>query len=149
MKLRPTLITILALTCHAALAGDTALGRLFTTPAERAELDQARLHGGALPLQAAEPDNPSATLYGYVVKNDGTSTAWLNPALEEQVGKHLMITQSPRHAPVVSIKTESGRRIVVKVGDTLDLKTGQLQPLLSPAEATPVTTERRPALTSH
>lgn len=61
----------------AAPGGD--LGRLFYTPAERAQLEQARTRHAA-PRSAGVRSEPTAPLRydGVVIRSDGSSTHWVD-----------------------------------------------------------------------
>lgn len=152
MKTRALIIAVL-LVCRLGQADEPALGRLFTTPAERAALDQQRRLGGIVagPDAAAEPEPSTATLYGYVVRQNGSAVAWLDPESTQQTTRHLVITQMPHRAPVVSVHAANGRRVTVKVGDSVDLQTGQVQQLVLKgigAGTTDPRTDHRPAAPS-
>lgn len=79
-----TLVTLcLPLTLCAAEASPAELGRLFYTPAQRAQLEAARPHSvtqGTRPSQAPSPDNAPAPLRfdGVMTRSDGTSTRWVD-----------------------------------------------------------------------
>jgi hypothetical protein len=59
-----------------SLAGD--LGRLFYTPAQRAELEAARARN----VTQARPAEPAVTqpqhFDGVIIRSDGASTSWIN-----------------------------------------------------------------------
>jgi hypothetical protein len=79
-----TLCLPLALcTAEASLAAPAELGRLFYTPAQRAQLESARAHTvthGAHPSQAPSPDRaaPPLRFDGVVTRSDGKSTRWVD-----------------------------------------------------------------------
>lgn len=72
-----------------AAAGTDALGRLFTTPAERAALEQLR-HAPAkaekpkkvarpqVEIQPPPPPVPAVRVEGMVTRSDGQNAAWVN-----------------------------------------------------------------------
>lgn len=153
---------LLAGACITARAQDqfASLGRLFTTPAERATLNYARQHGVApgvdvsgTPLlgqsQAqSEPHSApaptastTATLNGYVLRDNGNMTTWINQIPSQQMdlsrepaGNHtgaVHVTQNPSRAPLISIRTDSGKKVTLNVGETVDLQTGAVRTILN------------------
>jgi hypothetical protein len=137
MKHSILIIAILASLCLPASAQDERLGRLFTTPAERARLDVARKQGGFPEAEANGQESSDqgpelATLDGYVVRNNGKMTTWVNqvPTQETDHNNSLRVSQKPNHAPVISVRTESGKRVKVNVGETVDLQTGAVRNIL-------------------
>lgn len=81
MRLAAFVLLLPSMLLHAA---DHALGRLFYTPAQRAQIDQAP--GSALPGQAdathgtpgnLDPGQGSSRLDGVVLRSDGQRTAWI------------------------------------------------------------------------
>lgn len=72
-----TALTIAAMGASAASAND--LGRLFYTPAERAQLEQARMRHAAPRTTGMRTDPPAALRYdGMVIRSDGRSTHWVD-----------------------------------------------------------------------
>jgi hypothetical protein len=75
--------TSAATTTAASAPASPTLGRLFTTPAERAELDRRR-RGEGLPVTLAPRATPTPTppaprvVTGIVARSDGKSTVWVN-----------------------------------------------------------------------
>jgi hypothetical protein len=75
---------------NASLAAPADLGRLFYTPAQRAQLENARAHN-ATPLSSqskrGSPDgSPTPRRYdGMVIRSDGKTTRWVDgkPQLDE------------------------------------------------------------------
>ena len=103
------------------------LGRLFSTPQERALLD-ARRDGSviesqsAAPATAAPPTTPPAPLLlnGVVQRSNGQTTVWLNDApLAERDGK----VQPDRS---VQLRLPSGKRVTLKPGQSYDETTGAI-----------------------
>ena len=60
----------------AASPGDP--GRLFYTPAQRAQLEAARAHKGSQTGRAANGGAQTLRFDGQVIRSDGTSTSWVN-----------------------------------------------------------------------
>jgi hypothetical protein len=68
---------------EASLAAPAELGRLFYTPAQRAQLEAARPHSvtqDSRPSQAPRPDSTPAPLRfdGVITRSDGASTRWVD-----------------------------------------------------------------------
>ncbi|WP_107979972.1 hypothetical protein [Pseudoduganella sp. UC29_71] len=106
-------------------ARQRSLGRLFTTPQERALLD-ARRDGSAIESQPtagpALPPSPPAPiqLNGVIQRSNGQTTVWLNDApLSERDGKVL-----PDRS--VSLRLPSGKQVTLKPGQSYDQATGSI-----------------------
>lgn len=112
------------------------LGRLFFTPDQRASLDARR--------KARAPDRPNAPtvvspttrLDGYVKRNEGPSTVWVNgdPLLETSP-EAPRIGATRRDDGRVSVPVgESGARVGLRPGETLDRGTGEVRDVLGDGE---------------
>jgi hypothetical protein len=132
-------------------AAQDGIGRLFFTPAQRQQLDEARRRPTAPePVRdASEAPKPpparSISVDGIVRRGDGQATVWVNRAP----------TQAPQTTGAVRIGpvrdagdgadlrlTESGRRVRIKVGQEVDVQSGQIQERYrqpAPAPAAPAT----------
>ena len=129
------LFLALLLVAGAAQAADE-LGRLFFTPAQRAALDARR--------KARVPDRPSAAVVvspvtrvdGYVKRSQGPSTVWMNGESLSEGGSEAPRIESPRGGEGrVSVTVgESGRRIRLKPGETLDRGTGEVKDVIGDGE---------------
>ena len=115
------------------------LGRLFFTPEQRQALDARR--------RARLPDRPNAPvvaspgtrLDGYVRRENGKSTVWVNgEALPETAPEAPRIGSSGRVTVNVG---ESGARAGLRPGETLDRGTGEVKDVLGNGE---IRVERRP-----
>lgn len=70
---------LLLVTLGAAGEGLAAdLGRLFYTPAQRAQLEAARAGSVARAGQAAAAPSQPLRFDGVIIRSDGTSTSWIN-----------------------------------------------------------------------
>lgn len=116
-----------------AAASAEPIGRLFTTPIERAQLDKVRRFGdqavsdlSPTPAATQEPPADHLTLQGIVTRSSGKTTTWINQTTndEHDSTKSVIVLQRPSRAPVVYLQTLTGRRINVKVGETLDTHSG-------------------------
>jgi hypothetical protein len=114
----------------AAGASGAEIGRLFFTPAERAQLDVARTQKKAPPppaaqVQAEETPPPQIVTYsGIVRRSDGRSMVWINDRLadEKEALGEFNLKGSVRPNGAVSLEVpRSGGRIDVKVGQSVEL----------------------------
>jgi len=129
------LIGLLPLAANA----DTAIGRLFSTPSERANLDYLRQTTRAKVLEVEAGDNkedvPAApadiSMQGYVKRTDGQkSTVWINGApMQEntstsdvQVGK-----LSPKGNLVPIVIPGTGKVVGLKAGQVYVPDTGKVE----------------------
>lgn len=109
-------------------------GRLFTTPAERARLDQLRLTSKPPSKQelqddqtqeiaAPEPLAPrSVSVQGYITRSDGKKgTVWINntPVQENDAAGEVQVKKLPQNGNQVQISIPS-------IGRDLNLKAGQV-----------------------
>ena len=120
---------------HTALAAES-IGRLFTTPAERSNLDYLRKTRKNLPLKVEAPVQetmaeaepvvlPDAiNMQGYVKRNDGKQgTVWINDkALQENTGnKDVQVGKLPTDGNRVPIKLPAnGKHLTLKAGQVYD-----------------------------
>ncbi len=120
-----------AIVSQSAWSGDEVSGRLFTTAAERAQLDQKRLQKILHPQAdlTATPVLESVTLDGFVTRSSGKNTTWINQTEQNEAGhgNHLQVTQLPGHAAAISLQSANGKRVRLKVGETLDLNSGTVR----------------------
>ena len=128
-------IAIAVLGVLAAAAGPVAaqeLGRLFFTPEQRDALDarrKARLPDAPI---AAAPSR-SARIDGYVMRSGGKSTVWVNgEALAEGSRSEEVRAFLRRDDPGrVSLSVgDDGKRVNVKIGETLDMGSGEARDLI-------------------
>ncbi|MBI1282930.1 MAG: hypothetical protein GC183_01165 [Thiobacillus sp.] len=62
-----------------SLASATELGRLFYTPAQRAQLESARTHNVTQVARQPEPSAPPPLRYdGVLMRSDGPTTRWVD-----------------------------------------------------------------------
>jgi hypothetical protein len=114
--------------------GAQPLGRLFFTPAEREQLDIARIQKRVpetAAMQAAEPrvSTQTITYSGIVRRSDGKSTLWLNnrPADEKNALSDLALSGRVRPDGAVTLRVpETGGSIDLRVGQRAELQTGRV-----------------------
>lgn len=61
-----------------SLASPTELGRLFYTPAERAQLESARTHNVTQVASQPKPSAPPLRYDGVLMRSDGPTTRWVD-----------------------------------------------------------------------
>jgi hypothetical protein len=134
MKRLPLLALLLAL-LPAGPAAAQELGRLFFTPEQRAALNARR--AARLPDKpAAVAESPTTRVDGYVKRSSGKSTVWVDgEALPDGLqleGLRLQRGNDPTRVTVTI--GEDGRRIVLRVGETLDRATGEVKDVIGDGE---------------
>jgi hypothetical protein len=107
------------------------IGRLFTTPDERAQLDRARLTGLNKEKESTPTQQPqNLTLNGIVKRSSGKATVWINSSAQNETsfppGSKVRIakTRLP-YFPVWVPKT--GKMVALKVGQTLNIDNGEIR----------------------
>lgn len=116
------LLSLLIIGLSSAWAEQEALGRLFFTPQQRAELDRQRLLNPG--LNTGTMDQPgSQTINGEVRRSSGRNTRWINGEAQ-----WTETTPAPR----------------VPVGDTFNPETGEHQSVLGSGRIIVKPASRRP-----
>jgi hypothetical protein len=134
---------LLALLIAPAMASADSLGRLFYTPAQRTQLDDARSHRStAVPDAAAEvpQPQPALTYHGVVRRSDGKSTIWINnrPITDGQSLSGVAVLGRVRPDGALQLQLPEGKRAVdLKVGQTLEVDTGSVAENYARQEALP------------
>ena len=129
------LFLILVLCAQSAWAAES-IGRLFTSPAERSDLDYLRQTKKNLPVKAESPMQESTVeaapivlpdainLQGYVKRNDGKQgTVWVNnKAMQENTGnKDVQVGKLPSDGNRVPIRLPAnGKNLTLKAGQVYD-----------------------------
>lgn len=118
-----------------AAAEPPRIGRLFTTPAERAGLDRLRDAGGrapdpgqaqgpvaveAQPEPAPPPPPEPIAVTGIVTRSDGKSVVWVNGVPQPDQA----VTSSPGKTPAATVILPSGQKATLKAGQVVDVNTG-------------------------
>jgi len=125
---------LLAAATTAAAAQD--LGRLFFTPQQRAELDARRkARVPDKPAAVAVVESPRTRLDGYVKRSGGKSTVWLNgepvPVGAASAGARIYPSRDKIDSVSVGAgEGDSERRIPLRVGETLERDTGDVQDVI-------------------
>ena len=124
-----------AMAAAPALAAEQ-LGRLFFTPAQRSSLDVARTQRARATLsterteQEAAPVAQTITYDGMVRRSDGRSTVWLNsrPVNDrEPAGGAAIVGRVRPDGSVMLQVPQSGRRVELKPGQSVELLTGAVE----------------------
>lgn len=117
---------LLALSLIVPCADAQELGRLFFTPEQRAALD-ARRRARVPDKPAAAPAvlSPTTRLDGFVRRSGGPPTVWVNGVPTED--------SAPGSDARVAVPVgESGARVRLKPGQTLDRGTGEVRDVMGP-----------------
>jgi hypothetical protein len=117
---------------HAVATDQDQIGRLFTTPHERVALDQARQSTSKSIVEANSPVeekiSDQITLDGFVRKNNGKTTVWVNqiPQTGHDNAQGITIVQSGHGPSAISMQLPSGKSIRLKAGQTFDKTNGKV-----------------------
>jgi hypothetical protein len=135
--MRLAIIFMLVMMPLSGMAAES-IGRLFMTPAERANLDVVRQNSNPVNLKQEEalpetvikePD--SISIQGYVKRSDGKkSTVWINntPMQEDQGNTEVQVGKLGKSANQVQITLPaSGRSVNLKPGQTYDSVTDSVR----------------------
>jgi hypothetical protein len=118
----------------ASAASAAEIGKLFYSPAERAQLDEARSQKKAPPVATApQPEEapvPQVVTYsGLVRRSDGRSLLWLNGRLVDEkealAGPALKGTIRPDGAVILQAR-DSAESVSIKVGQSAELQSGKV-----------------------
>ncbi len=142
----------LGILCAMNAHGQESLGRLFHTPAERIRLDAMRTEAiaranrpvAAVTEEAPPPPAPrTLTLNGIVRRSDGEATVWVNgKAMDAAPGTRDVMPGSLGRDAAGFHLPESGRRVRLKVGQSVEATSGVVEESYSrrrtlPAAAAP------------
>jgi len=134
MKRLARLALLLAL-LPAGAASAQELGRLFFTPEQRAALDARR--AARLPDKpAAVAESPTTRVDGYVKRSSGKSTVWVDgEAMPDGLQIEGLRVQRGNDPTRVTVTVgEDGRRVVLRIGETLDRATGEVKDVIGDGE---------------
>jgi hypothetical protein len=116
------------------------LGRLFSSPAERAELDLlrkqskpgAKLEETSPARILVQPPEELFTFDGFVKRSSGKETTWVNQVAhtEQKSTQTLKVRQQISKPPAITVLLPTGRRLDLKVGQTFDHRTGKVHDLV-------------------
>jgi hypothetical protein len=128
MRLLLAFALLVTATATAHAAGD--LGRLFFTPAQRAQLDVLRERHQRLGAAAEAQQSPlpqTITVNGVVTSSDGKSTVWINnqPVSGDEPAAGVDLVHSGSGHVTLRLP-ESHREVKIKVGESLNPQTGDV-----------------------
>jgi hypothetical protein len=128
--------SLLALLAATPASHAQELGRLFFTPEQRAALDARRKARVPDKPAAATVVSPTTRLDGYVQRSQGPSTVWVNgEGLLETAPEAPRIGVTRREDGRVSVPVgESGARVGLRPGETLDRGTGEVRDVIGEGE---------------
>jgi len=131
--MKKCIFTLLLLGLVSPAHATSLSGRLFYTPAQRAQIEAGRNRG--TPAPAANTRGAQDTTYnGYVLRSDGSATLWING--------------QPRrlhHAPATPGKLKLPATPALKPGQEFNTQYGRvLEPYERPAPAAPAPAARKP-----
>jgi hypothetical protein len=129
-------LLLAALALPLAPAQAQELGRLFFTPEQRAALDARRRARTPDKPAAAAIASPTTRLDGYVQRSSGPSTVWVNgEGMLETSPEAPRIGATRRNDGRVSVPMgESGARVDLKPGETLDRGSGEVRDVIGDGE---------------
>lgn len=128
-------LPLLALVLAAGqVAAAEPLGRLFFTPAQRAQLDSARSQKDRMPpapeQEAAAPLPEVVTYGGIVRRSDGRTTVWINDrALDDaKAAERLPLPGRVRSDGSVNLELpQANRSVNLKVGQSVEIVSGTIE----------------------
>jgi hypothetical protein len=122
----------------AGTAQAQGMGRLFFTPEQRVLLDNARGQKAKIEEQMDEPAPEIVSLNGMVKRDDGRTTVWLNNRAVSDgrtAGGVIIHPQGSASDPVLFSIPQAERTVTLRVGQNLDVTTGQVVEPYSPRAA--------------
>lgn len=121
----------------APAAQSQEVGRLFFTPDQRATLDARRkARVPDKPAAAAVVASPVTRIDGYVTRSGGPPTVWINgESVPENAPEAPRIDSGRAASGSVSISVgESGSRVRLKPGESLDRGNGEVHDVIGDGE---------------
>ena len=124
------LAALVALGALSQPASAAPLGRLFFTPDERVLLDRQRKTGKVV---GPVGEGASIAVGGIVTRSSGRRTIWINdrPVNDPPRGEPAGIRPAGNDSSIVEIAAQPGATARVKVGESVNIATGQKQDRLS------------------
>jgi len=150
-----TLAVVLGAVAAPAARAQDGMGRLFFSPAQRAQLDTARQRNVRAPIAGEQPEEAQplpqeVTVNGMIRRNDGRTTVWLNnkmvaPDAQSVAGS---VEVRPRRDGSVTLALpQSGRSVDLKVGQSVEALSGQIEDVYRRRTLTAPGPENKPAPT--
>ncbi len=132
-----------------AVAQDEGMGRLFFTPAQRAQLDNARRQNVRAPIPGDQPEEAQplpqeVTVNGMIRRNDGRTTVWVNNKMvAPEAASGGAVEVRARGDTVTLSLPQSGRSVDLKIGQSVEALSGQIADVYQ--RRTPLALEGKPA----
>ncbi len=130
------------------------MGRLFFSPAQRAQLDIARQRNVRAPIQGEQPTEEAqplpqeVRLNGVIRRNDGRTPFWLNNKMvapDAAILPGTVETRARGDGSVTLSLPQTGRSVDLKVGQTVEALSGQIAEVYQPRAPLAPGPEVRPA----
>ena len=127
---------LIVLLAAAPSAQGQALGRLFFTPDQRETLDARRKARVPDKPVAATVVAPTTRVDGFVKRSAGPSTVWINgESMNETAPEAPRIDSGRSASDSVTINVgESGKRMRLRPGETLDRGNGEVRDVIGDGE---------------
>lgn len=110
------------------------LGRLFFTPAQRAQLDAARAQKSRAALSSEKPEEtapvPDILTYGGAVRrSDGKSTVWINNRAvhDREAASGVTVGQVRPNGTLTLQVPQTNRSVELKVGQSVEVVSGTIE----------------------
>lgn len=113
------------------------LGRLFLTPEQRSALDARRKARIPDKPAAVVVESPTAQIDGYVMRQGGRSTVWVNgePSREGTPPEGLRLAPKRNDPSRLTVTvSESERQFELKIGQKLDRSSGEVSDVIGDGE---------------
>ncbi len=133
-------VAVILVTLPAARAAD-AIGRIFFTPAQRAQLDLARTQNIVTSQAKDEPIPEFVTYNGIVRRGDGKATVWVNNRAmsdAELRAAQPLSGRIDRSGQILLQAPQGAGSLQLKVGQSAELLSGRVDEAYAKSRATPV-----------
>jgi len=116
---------------------DDSLGRLFYTPEQRARMDVARQHERSIKIDEEESTPPPVNIHlnGVITRSDGRSTVWINNRIQNDTSQ---VAAVGKGGEVRVVAPDAQRTIRLKVGQSIDMSSGEVEEVYRRTPPTPV-----------
>lgn len=115
-----------------------ALGKLFTTEAQRQQLERPGEQQAQRQLQPANSSSGSVLLNGFVKSQQGRKTLWINGNMHDKT--NAVVNSLGR----VTVDAQ-GRRVALKPGQMLDISRHEIREVFDQPASAIINTEEAPA----
>lgn len=134
------ILALLALAAQPAAAADSAIGRIFYTPEQRAQLDSLRVRKAVATQVREEPVPEVITYQGIVRRSDGKATVWVNNEALSDADlrlKQSLVGRIGRNGQVIlqTPQAAGSGQVQLKVGQSAELLSGRIEESYTAAPA--------------